>query len=264
MNVIVVIDGREAIPVRAIPMLTNWEQMSPDELADALAGDDHSHQFRSLSAYRLEHGKVVSIPALWWENGPCRKLKALSDRIRATEITHETGYQDWQRQSLLSLPAGAFVWKEEYVPLHERKFNLESITFLSSNTSSGVMAPDEQQRRTVLDFNPFIDDPETGRVVMEGFDTERSSTQFQAETEPEPVVEAPASETPEQRRARWLEWYGKGERGAKQRVFEREKLLNPKADRSYIGKQIEKAKTELAEKKRGGGWTSQLVQDGKR
>ncbi len=175
-------------------MLTNWEQMSPDELADALAGDDHSHQFRSLSAYRLENGKVVSIAPLWWENGPSRKLKALSDRIKATEITHETGYQDWQQQSLLSLPAGVFVWKDEYVPLYERKFNPESITFLSSNTSSGVMAPDEQQRRTVLDFNPFIDDPETARVVMEEFDTERPCTQPQAETKPAPEVEAAASE----------------------------------------------------------------------
>jgi hypothetical protein len=78
------------------------------------------------------------------------------------------------------------------------------------------------------------------------------------------VVEAPASETPEQRRARWLEWYGKGERGAVQRVYERERLLNPKADRAYIGKQIKIAKTEQAEKKRVGGWASQLVQDGKR
>jgi hypothetical protein len=81
-----------------------------------------------------------------------------------------------------------------------------------------------------------------------------------------PVVEVPASETPEQRRARLLEWFDSynGGRGAKQRVFEREKLLNPKADRSDIGKQINKAKTEQAEKKRGGGWVSQMVQDGTR
>ena len=91
----------------------------------------------------------------------------------------------------------------------------------------------------------------------------------EADTQPQagndaPVVEVPDSETSEQRRARWLAWYGKGERGAVQRVYERERLLNPKADRAYIGKQIKIAKAELADKKRGGAWVSQLVQDGKR
>ncbi|MBK7005531.1 MAG: hypothetical protein IPH37_10655 [Burkholderiales bacterium] len=58
-------------------------------------------------------------------------------------------------------------------------------------------------------------------------------------------------ETPEQRRARWLEWYGDGNRGAIKSVHERELLLNQKADRSYIGKEIKKAKQEAAEKN---GW----------
>jgi hypothetical protein len=72
------------------------------------------------------------------------------------------------------------------------------------------------------------------------------------------------SETPVQRRARWLKWWGKGERGALQAVYERELLQNPKADRSYIGKQIKIAEQEATEAKRGGLFVSQLVQDGKR
>lgn len=71
------------------------------------------------------------------------------------------------------------------------------------------------------------------------------------------------AETTEQRRARWFEDYGKGERGAVQRVYERELLLNPKVDRSFIGKEIRKAKNEKAETKRGGTMYGQLVQDGK-
>ena len=77
---------------------------------------------------------------------------------------------------------------------------------------------------------------------------------------PAPVV----TETTEQRRARWLDWHGKGERGAKQRVYQRELLQNPKADRSFIGKQIAIAKAERAAVKPADGWASQLVQDGKR
>ena len=77
---------------------------------------------------------------------------------------------------------------------------------------------------------------------------------------PAPVV----AETTKQRRARLLDWYGKGERGAVQRVYERELLLNPKADRSSIGKEIHKAKNEKAETKRGGAMFSQLVKGGTR
>jgi hypothetical protein len=90
--------------------------------------------------------------------------------------------------------------------------------------------------------------------------------------ESEPVVlqisevahEYSQTETSEQRRNRWLEWYGKGERGAIQRVYKRELLLNKNADRSFIGKQINIAKNEQANKNRAGTWTSQLVHDGKR
>jgi hypothetical protein len=71
-------------------------------------------------------------------------------------------------------------------------------------------------------------------------------------------------ETTEQRRKRWLVLYGEGERGAKQRVYERELLTNPKADRSFICKEIEKAKQEKVGAKQEATWTAQLVQDGKR
>jgi hypothetical protein len=77
-------------------------------------------------------------------------------------------------------------------------------------------------------------------------------------------VEVPAGETTEQRRARWLDWYGEGEHGALQRVYERELPLNPGADRSYIGKQIRVAKRERDDKKQGGAMFGQLMQDGKR
>lgn len=88
---------------------------------------------------------------------------------------------------------------------------------------------------------------------------------------PVPVVTAGASdgvepETPQQRRARWLLWRdeaGEG-RGAVQRVYERERKQNPRADRSFIGKEIKKAEQEKAQAKQAGVMYGQLVQDGKR
>jgi hypothetical protein len=83
-----------------------------------------------------------------------------------------------------------------------------------------------------------------------------------------PVANASASEptveTPELRRARWMDMYGNGERGAVQRVYKAEQLKNPKADRSYIGKEIKKAKAEKAKATYSTAMFRQLVRDGKR
>lgn len=87
----------------------------------------------------------------------------------------------------------------------------------------------------------------------------------QADTQPQaaPVMEAPASETPEQRRARWLATLEveekRGKHGALQRVADREGV-----DRSNMSKGIKKARAIRTEQSRAGFFVSHLVQDGKR
>lgn len=81
---------------------------------------------------------------------------------------------------------------------------------------------------------------------------------------PEHDSNTPLPESTAQRRVRWREWYGNGSRGAIQRVYERELLINPRADRSFIGKEIKKATLENKTAKTSGAIFSQLVQDGKR
>jgi hypothetical protein len=75
-------------------------------------------------------------------------------------------------------------------------------------------------------------------------------------------------ETVEQRQARWLERFDEAvltkQRGALQRVFERERKENPKADRSYMGKVISQARAARDALRRGNAFTAQLVQAGKR
>ena len=68
-----------------------------------------------------------------------------------------------------------------------------------------------------------------------------------ADAAPEPDA-TPIKETTAQRRARWLAWIEEEEthrpRGALERVHKRELKLNPKADRSRIGREIRRAKSE--------------------
>lgn len=77
--------------------------------------------------------------------------------------------------------------------------------------------------------------------------------------EPAPVVK----ETPQERRARWLDMFEAEEkrekRGALQRLANSENV-----DRSNMKKDIEKARGARDTERRAGAWTSHLVQDGKR
>lgn len=174
MNVIVMIDGREAIPVRAIPFLTNWETMSPDAIAEALAHEDDLHwdYFFPLTAFRVEGPQLKPIAASWWENFPVKHLSAISAALKAREtageLTHELAYIEWRRQSLLELPSGVFVWKDEFAPCHSRKYNSYAMTTIRNGKE---LSKDEQEKRYALDFDPYIADLETCAAVMQGFES---------------------------------------------------------------------------------------------
>ena len=114
MRVSIEINGRQALPVRAIPLLTDWRGLSPDQLAQILAGDcDHWPSFDGLTAYRLHpDGSTEPILPRWWTNWVVSKLQAISDNIKARQITHATGVQQWRGESLAQLPASVFVWRD--------------------------------------------------------------------------------------------------------------------------------------------------------
>lgn len=173
MNVVVLIDGREAVPVRAIPLLTNWETMSPDIVARALAWDEDAIRFEGLQAFHYDN-RQRALPATWWENVACRKLRALSDSIKAAELTHETGLQEWRQKSIEVLPAGVFVWKDEFEPMHARRYGPDGATLLKNGAQ---VSEEEHERLVMLDFDPFISDTEMQRRVMDGFGPDTRSTE---------------------------------------------------------------------------------------
>ncbi len=179
MNVIVTIEGREAIPVRAIPYLTDWEVMSPDVVADALTGEDEFNpQFKELRAYRFDDDTIKVVNPNWWANFTARELKALSDRIRDSEISHETGHDDWRRDSPRKLPAGVFVWRDEFEACFWSRFGPEGETVLAL-TPEGELKRQRRSESIELDYDPLIPAKNICELVMEGFvaQSEQSHTQ---------------------------------------------------------------------------------------
>lgn len=169
MNVIVTIEDREAIPVRAIPLLTDWEKISPDFVARIFAGDEklflHLPAFESLCAYQLNrNGSYVATDKRGWQSWVVRSLDACSTRIRETQTDHEVGYQQWRQESWTLLPAAVFVWRDEFETAYQREYGPESLRALANRESYDAKA-------YALNFSP---EPwglrgDWREVLMEGF-----------------------------------------------------------------------------------------------
>ncbi len=193
MSVIVEIEGGEAIPVRAIPLLTDWTRWSPDVVAQVLAGNPGgtAFVFGELQAHRLEHGAVQAVPKRWWSFA-VQNLLALSEEIKATQVGDEAGYRRWKSESLAELPASVFVWKTEFETFHrenwQRLARMLQASLPGEAEDDQEASPDSTEVRAFareamenlnlwreLDFAPLIQ-PEHQGLVMEGFDPSVTTT----------------------------------------------------------------------------------------
>ena len=111
MNCVVIIAGREAVPVRAIPFVTGWQSFSPDAVAEGLAHRLDSGKLEGLTAYHIAGDGSISamLPKEW--DAPVDALAALSKKLKDTG-----GYSRpaWREQSILELPSHCFVWRDEF------------------------------------------------------------------------------------------------------------------------------------------------------
>lgn len=162
MSVVISIKGREAIPVRAIPFVTGWS-MSPDMVASTLAHTDLFTKLRGIAAYHLAGNDEPApmLPKEW--DGVEAELQVLTDTLKAKESVDFESYPTWRRESILLLPAGVFVWKDEFNAEFSKTFSPERRWIM-----------DERPGDRDLNWTPLI--PQTLReVVVEGFSSVEKS-----------------------------------------------------------------------------------------
>lgn len=254
MNAIIQIHGREAIPVRALPWLTAWE-FSAQEVAEALAHDNGYESFDGMEAYRLENGAIQTVRVGEWLNSVAISIEEIAER--------ELPRTEWEKLAMAALPAGVFVWRDEWEAAYNR-----SPDGPDSLDALGDAADEEDVAKRTLHFAPHVP-PELVNLVMQGFTQLGALASEQTTAAPVPVAAYSASDAPvvaetvAQRRARWLDMFEAEEkrekRGALQRLADSENV-----DRSNMRKDIEKARGARDTERRAGTWTSQLVQGGKR
>jgi hypothetical protein len=105
--------GREALPVRAIPYVTGWDRFTPVALVRYLAQvpERFTELSKPLTAYVMRDGKPVVVPVDAWD----RVLRILeSFEAQAGPVTDPSGDAAWLEHAAEKLPAGVFVWSDEF------------------------------------------------------------------------------------------------------------------------------------------------------
>lgn len=124
MNVVVLINGREAIPVRAIPLVAPVPH-GVRYLVEGLMSCDRSNAMHGLTAYQWSPGAkpALEVPPEQWMRVDfrLRALKASLERQESTELlSRDEGVERYNRDSISILPAGVFVWKDDFVNARTR------------------------------------------------------------------------------------------------------------------------------------------------
>lgn len=172
----VLIDGREALPVRAIPHVTGWI-FHPDKIVfclksssktrlPSLSEEPHLSKNKkriykheagaTLTAYHIPGNEPVQMKPLEWR-GVEVQLKGLESELKLKYGEegrgNDIGCAEWERATVPVLPAGAFVWLDDFKKFRHWTFNKGD-------------SPDA----TELMLTPCLD-ADIRAMVMEGFET---------------------------------------------------------------------------------------------
>lgn len=145
MNVVITVEGREAIPVRAIPFVTGW-MVSPDVVAESFARTDKwVTSLNDLVSFSISPDGSISpmLPKEW--DGIEADLELLSDILKAQETIPGSGYPEWRRHSIPLLPSHTFVWRDQFEQAFKRAYG-----------PGGMLLLDERPGDRELNFSPRI------------------------------------------------------------------------------------------------------------
>lgn len=164
------IDGRQAIPVRAIPYITGWN-LQPGTLAAALAhsNDVVYRRLSTMTAYQLVDGAPTAIFPKDWD-----AIELQLSALRAQLLTRFPNQEDdenawqlgrnaWRKESVSHLPAGVFVWRDEFEQCFDKDF--------SPHSHSLLLEEDERERAgdRELSYTPMLSSEASLITIWEGF-----------------------------------------------------------------------------------------------
>lgn len=156
MNVIIKIQERDAIPVRALPFVAGFEQfslapiLSPYWIAMSAAMPNDPGIGNSLATFTIENGEIRQLAPNEWGAIIEQTDKPLNDAVR-------------------ELPSGVFVFADDFTKwLTWLRCSTNEISDLDSLLATlGATVPASESPN----LNPLVPDL-LGRIILEGFDTD--------------------------------------------------------------------------------------------
>lgn len=157
MRLEVVIDGREAIPIRAIPFVTGGK-ITPDLVASIFAHTDQwESRLKGVAPYHLSGDAKYSpmLPKEW--DGIELDFKLLLKRFKAAQKIDQEHHSIRERDSISMLPPASFVWKDDFEKAFQNAYSTQNYEILNER-------PGDRE----LNFSPYIPN-DLQEAVMEGF-----------------------------------------------------------------------------------------------
>jgi hypothetical protein len=182
-TVVTKIGDREAIPVRAVSFITHHQidalalagllyenDLYYDGLAKVEKADIHHAQLkkgtRTLYAFCVNGGEIKKIKSVYWHD-VFFDLKAIRENLRAFDAKHKTNSrQEFRKKSLKRLPAGIFLWRDDFEKVWGGLVAEDSADDNECETSF----INETEGVRLIDYSPEMESKEIALAVMEGFD----------------------------------------------------------------------------------------------
>lgn len=170
MNVVLTIEGREAIPLRAVAYVCYWNA-EPNEIASACAtpptkeiGGYSIRNRHSLPTYLVSRGAHRPMQPVEWEPF-LLELECLEKGLKADERTDDENWARCRKQAVLQLPDGAFVWLDEFQRWFSNTRPLKDAVTLSNDGEDDSFENESDS----LNLDPFIP-PELREAIFSGLE----------------------------------------------------------------------------------------------
>jgi hypothetical protein len=182
MNVVLTIEGKEGIPVRALAYVTSWRANS-DEIVKACAmpptkeiGSYSIRNRQALPTYLVSESTCRSMLSVEWEPFIV-ELECMEKKLKADERTDGENWHHSREQAIPRLPAGAFVRLDDFQRWFSNSRPMKSSPTLSTDEDADDYV---EQESDSLTLDPYIPAESQGDVFS-GFDR---------------FLQVPATETP--------------------------------------------------------------------
>lgn len=178
-NHTVLVDGKEAVPLRLLPFASRW--LSPFTIACSLAHKNDDGL--TLRGFRLCDGRAIELLPREWDD-LAEELFALEEKLRNEERYEGENRIRWKSESLRLLPAAAFVWRDAVAAAHGQTYQDHTA---EDDNGDGPSFIEDRPGDNALRLDCFLE-PENKRFVFEGFDIEAAQESVQ------PVGDKPEQE----------------------------------------------------------------------